>query len=296
MPQPVTLVHLSDLHVQVGGDTAKNLESISWALARHYRGQSPKILITGDISNNGQKDELELARNSMQPLYEAGFEIFSVPGNHDYGPLGNIVWRSDDSEFRAVMGEIPSWGTPSSQEHVLIGLNTMAGQSASLDRLWADGDLGDAQLNKLAEALTMTPRQNGQRVVVFMHHHPYAIPTSFLPSWVEKPFFGMDHAKRFQQIIRGKIDVLLLGHQHHHADLSHFPQSKELEIPYIFACGPSTTPSQRYSLGKRGHAVKMHEAKLLLGREITLHTDGRVSWHDLNLKEPAEILPPVPVD
>ncbi|SFQ41490.1 3',5'-cyclic AMP phosphodiesterase CpdA [Variovorax sp. OK605] len=88
----VIVLHLTDIHIKEKSDHILNrTPSISAALNSHLRGAEQIIIIvTGDISQSGQKNEYALAEKFFGELVkeirqqtETPIAIFASPGNHD---------------------------------------------------------------------------------------------------------------------------------------------------------------------------------------------------------------------
>lgn len=65
---------------------------IAWIVANADRLTIPYVLHLGDIVNNNTEEEWRRARLSMS-LLDGVVPYALVPGNHDYGPLGNAATR-----------------------------------------------------------------------------------------------------------------------------------------------------------------------------------------------------------
>ena len=69
------MAHLSDLHF------GHHDEAVAAALAPELNKQQlDLVVISGDFTQNGEKDEFEVARSFIDTL---NAPVFAVPGNHD---------------------------------------------------------------------------------------------------------------------------------------------------------------------------------------------------------------------
>jgi len=113
----------------------------------------------------------------------------------------------NDGPFKALSKPSPSYTYPTLDTFnttAFIGLDSMAEELNWYDRLFAQGELGDAQLSALATLLATPEVQACQYRVVYLHHHPFE----------PRPFHGLKDSAALGPIVAGKIDALLYGHNH----------------------------------------------------------------------------------
>ena len=79
------------------------------------------------------------------------------------------------------------------------------------------------------------------------------------------------------RVLAGRIDILLLGHEHRHLDFSGTDLSKLYRIPYIFSSGKSTQEGTEYAVNKKGEANKSVLKIGLPGKLIEIDPGGKVS-------------------
>jgi 3',5'-cyclic AMP phosphodiesterase CpdA len=76
------------------------LSTLVEAFRRHHVS---KVIITGDFTTTGSRQELQLAAAFVQLLQEEGIEVFSLPGNHDHytrrGFRSRLFYRFFPSSF-----------------------------------------------------------------------------------------------------------------------------------------------------------------------------------------------------
>ncbi len=254
------VLHLSDLHI---GKRASNEDES--ALTSQLVGKiigawgddedKPIVVITGDVVDDGRKGQLKKARKLLQPLRNAGFQLVPLPGNHDYGWNGGFATAKKFKLFKKYLygaqERITYPQVPYYDEHVtLIGLNSMRAETGLWDGLLADGEIGSRQLDELGEliaAIRDDDVDGTHRIVVMLHHHPFLFPDDSgykkLREW-----FGhrLKDGDDLMSIIKGRVDVLLFGHEHRHSDFSvEFPNERLTEYyrtPVILSNGKSTCP------------------------------------------------------
>jgi 3',5'-cyclic AMP phosphodiesterase CpdA len=233
MPAPITIAHLTDVHLgPIVGFTprfwnAKRvLGYVNWTRKRRaaYRrdvldrivadvhAQRPDhIVVTGDLANIGLPQEHIQALAWLQNLGPPD-GVTVIPGNHDiYSNIGSdpgtarwtpymssnaagIAYAKDDAEFPFVRG----LGSVA-----LIGLN-----SAVLTRPFiAWGEVGRAQRDRLAGILDPLGRDEMFRLVL-IHHPP-------LPGQCT-PFRGLRDAQELEQVLAASgAELVIHGHNHH---------------------------------------------------------------------------------
>ncbi|MCP4374484.1 MAG: hypothetical protein GY797_41235 [Deltaproteobacteria bacterium] len=95
-------IHISDLHLQKNDkkEENENLNNLVRYITDEYKSSSdkPLILITGDIVQNGKQEEYDNAVRLLKPL-NSNFDILVCPGNHDYGPAGNIYTEGAQARY-----------------------------------------------------------------------------------------------------------------------------------------------------------------------------------------------------
>ena len=189
-----TLIHISDFHLccPAGAEFSRFLNKrafsySSWKLRRQH-GHRMKILnaliravqaeafdhiaVTGDLTQLALPAEFEQARLQLQALAPPD-KVFVVPGNHD--ALVPAPWAESYSHWADYMAsdsanpqrqvEFPTLRIRGSI--ALIGLST----AHPTRILSAAGSIGKRQLQRVAEILQETARQNLFRVLL-MHHPP----------------------------------------------------------------------------------------------------------------------------
>lgn len=291
------IFHLSDLHigrlVPVDPDNeSPNLRNIvSWLVEQYGDDDDTRVvLITGDLSDDGERPQLEEARALLQPLYDSGFIVWPVPGNHDYGRDGI---HAKARKFIAFKDTFFSESNPPFYDenvsyphvknfggHLFIGLNSMKAETGFFDGLLADGELGSDQIRDTIGILRKhLDRPATKKVIVHLHHHPFMFPDQSLFEYIADYFtHRLKDGPEFMHNIAGKVDILLFGHEHHHLDFSGGDISVKYRIPIILSSGKSTARKKAYALKEDGMVRKRKVlAEGLLGRLIEIDDEGVVS-------------------
>lgn len=203
------ILHLSDTHwgsehVEIPLDVLVDRLIAKVQDRHHYI-----VVHTGDLVDNAfEESSLVQARLQLDRLKDAGFEVLIVPGNHDYGngSLGSadcvpkykeVVYGNAKEAFPKVdiVGEI-----------AFVGLDTMADELHWYDALFAEGELGVRQLDRLNHLLCFDKSvAEAKYRVVYLHHHPFH----------PRPFHYLKDTDALQAVLsEHRIDALLFGHNH----------------------------------------------------------------------------------
>jgi 3',5'-cyclic AMP phosphodiesterase CpdA len=157
------LVHVTDIHFGCEDKTALT------ALRKYIEAHMPDALIvTGDISMNGEEHELEAAGEWMRAM---PVPVMVTPGNHDvpyYNLLGRVLypWKYYDRCARGL--QVETWRTP---DWTIVPINTARALQFRLN--WAQGAISDAQVRRASEELRQSP-SSALRIVIT--HHPLDWP------------------------------------------------------------------------------------------------------------------------
>lgn len=206
------ILHLSDLHIGFGDLSVSFQRIVRNIVFLKEPASNYVVVITGDLVETAfDNKNFAEARAHLAVLEEAGFKVLVVPGNHDYG-MGSLALRKYVKEFKKVFFGTANLAYPKLDvvgEIAFIGLDSMAEEVHWYDSLWANGELGRKQLDRL-KALLGSPEVGGcERRVVYLHHHPFD-PLA--------PMHELKDAEKLQQVLESSpvsIDALLFGHNHH---------------------------------------------------------------------------------
>lgn len=280
------ILHLSDLHIGKSETEAENLGKIVNFIVgnEQWHGDKPIIVITGDLVDDGKKEQFAEARQILEPLYQTGFTVLAVPGNHDYGWNGVHAREKRFPLFKNAFFKYESVTYPHVKEidgHIFVGLNSMKAETGFFDGLLADGELGSRQINDTLDRLKdFEGRPPEKKVVIYLHHHPFLYPDdNELEEMGEKIGHWLKDGDDFMhKISKYRVDILLFGHEHRHLDFSSTEISKKYGIPAILSSGKSTKKSVEYEVTEKGHANKdqaLNEG--LMGRIVEIAEDGVVT-------------------
>ena len=256
---PPKIIHISDLHLG-HADCAERMDTIIDRIrAAAVDPAEHVVVITGDLTDNAFNDNAwaEPLR-WIRELEGLGFRVLVVPGNHDYGrevimhcsfiepfkqtfyqgfDQGEGTWIVEDGRVTkaAALSQLTYPMLNIIGGAAFISLDTQEGEFENLlDPFSSDGELGEAQLNRL-DIMMNAPMLDlpDIKTVVLMHHHPL----------VHLPLHNLKDAGRLRPIIEGRVDALLFGHNHLITgdDWKQFRGS--WEIPRCYDVGTSTHKS-----------------------------------------------------
>lgn len=201
------IIHLSDLHIgfQVCGHLFARI--VGNILFDKKPASDYVVLFTGDLVEDATYSANRLeARDHLDRLRSAGFDVLSVPGNHDYG-TGTLGSKRYVTEYKEMFFGDASISYPKLDiidGVAFLGLDSMAEELHWYDRLFAEGEIGDRQLSALDGLLSAPEVQACQKRVVYLHHHPFD----------PLPFHELKDAEALRQAVEGRIDALFYGHNH----------------------------------------------------------------------------------
>ncbi|MHC1743469.1 MAG: metallophosphoesterase [Syntrophobacteraceae bacterium] len=208
-------LHLSDLHIHRRDDDNRNVSSMLDYVKNHY--PEHRLIVTGDITDDGTEDQYENAYALLRP-FEG--RIFICPGNHDYGVLGNFYSHERAVRFDQMLAKPLKQGgtfkgdstpvvnviTEGTKKIVLIALDSNLETEHPFD--FACGEIGESQRRALNTILAAN--QSAETVnVLFFHHHPFM---------VNDPFMELKDARELAGAVFDRVDLILFGHKHQMAE------------------------------------------------------------------------------
>lgn len=296
------IIQISDLHIgdrlSKVNENAK-LRTIVQAINKTYSTEDnkPIILITGDIADSGTDKQFKNAKTELATLYENGFVVWPIPGNHDYGVKGMIDDKERIKAFKNTFFNHDGWIRPHEtvsyphiiplNGHYFIGLDSMKAEVEIPDLVSASGRIGKKQLTALAERMQKFDFSNNQKIILFLHHHPFLFYDDVdSVGEIAKRVWDLLHehvghklmdGKALMEMIKKKVSVLLFGHDHEHINFTGSDIIKKYRIPVVLSCGKSTNPSHEYRATQKGLIDNEHPVrkdKLLLGWHVEISDDG----------------------
>lgn len=201
------IIHLSDLHVGFGDLGARLGDLVTRLIYHKTPAANYAVVVTGDLVEDATREgSYEAAGAQLGRLGAAGFAVLAVPGNHDYG-TGTVASPAYVARFKRHFFGREDVAYPKLDVLdgvAFLGLDSMAEELNWYDRLFAEGELGAAQLGRLDALLRSAAVAACARRVVYLHHHPFH-PT---------PFHHLKDSSALKEVVAGRIDALLFGHNH----------------------------------------------------------------------------------
>jgi predicted phosphodiesterase len=181
LPSEYSFLVVSDTHIR--GGNAYGLEKIPETAAA---GGDKFVAVTGDITQNGRREDLERFIGIAESLRAIGVPCYPVIGNHD-------VYSGNWSNWRDLIGSSTyRVGGPGSSTTLFV-----------LDS--ANASLGRDQIDWLVEGL----KSAGPRVFVFTHANPFTEEITD----IEQITDNRERA-RLLSLLDGRCEALFSGHVH----------------------------------------------------------------------------------
>ncbi len=249
MKTPI-IAHLSDLHINRHYYPERSA-MLHQTLRECNDRNVDHLVITGDLSHLGRKEELEECASILREHgYWDSSRLTVTIGNHDIfgGPyfaedVLTFPGRCRETDYEAQVKIFTDIYAPSFESAIrasgdaffpfvkligdiaLIGINTIAQWSVLKNPLGSNGDVDDRQFNRLNGILNDS-RLFGRRIFVLSHHHfhtPKYLATCSLMGklWqrIEGQTLKLRGRKRLLDVFREHgVEKILHGHVHEHTE------------------------------------------------------------------------------
>lgn len=258
------LAHLSDPHLPSpltlgpAGEfvSKRTLSRLAWR--RKHRQHDPAVLgritsdiaayapdhiaITGDLTNFSTPDEFAAARTWLETLGPAD-RVTVSPGNHDALTADSEAART--AAFGPWFGDDRQTPFPQVRRRGPVALVNLCSAVATAPLL-ASGRLGEAQLERLSQALDDLGREGLLRVVL-LHHPAAAGVVSRRKALVDGP--------EFRAVLRRRGAELVL-HGHAHEAVFGTVAGPHQPIP-VLGVPSASAPSRTHHAAARWHAIEV---------------------------------------
>lgn len=227
------ILHISDLQYQ-DSERKDRIEKFIRKIINYYSDsdEKPLIIYTGDLVEDALESEMKAHRAQLQQFIDAGFEMLLCPGNHDQKKNGYNIRKNDANliMFSNIFSDLLPSGKHFYNEednnlqkwplvhqygsNFFVGLNSNEGMHNNKS---ACGNIGRKQLSDLNKALDKIKEvDKNARIVVYLHHEPfiYKIKLPRIPLILGYPFMKLKKNKTLLNILKGRANVLLFGHNH----------------------------------------------------------------------------------
>ena len=209
----IRIAHVSDLHFHIA--TAENKEALSLLgrvkKAYPFDSGSDYLLVTGDITDDGDKFQYAKAFSALKPF---GTNLLLTPGNHDYGPLGNLYFEESAKAFDKLLSKLSIkhryfekeiaadvLDDKKGTQVLAVGVNSVVNSEIPFD--FARGEIGDGQLNAL-QAILSDPTYADMFKLVYLHHRPQRCNDWFMELVDSEDFMAV--------LNQNGVDVVAFGH------------------------------------------------------------------------------------
>jgi len=203
------IIHLTDTHIGYKDLSTRMGDIVTRIIFTKEDASDYVIVHTGDVVEDATRDgSYDEALSHFKRLQAAGFKVLFVPGNHDYG-TGTLGHNRYISDFKTHFFETTDVVYPIKtvvDDIAFLGLDSMAEELHWYDRLWAEGELGSDQLDRLSDYIENDEQiKNCTYKVIYLHHHPFH----------PKLFHHLKDTKELGEIItKHSISAILFGHNH----------------------------------------------------------------------------------
>jgi len=191
-------IHISDLHIN--DDIEHNNKVHQNLIKLHNLYPDAYFISTGDNTNNGDEKEYTTLTNIFDFIKD---KLIIVPGNHDYGVLGNFYQASHERNYHQFIDHKYTCHYINDDEKILIiGLDSNLRTIDPFD--FACGEIGETQLIMLNDYL-YAKKYTDYKKIVYLHHHPFMHTD---------PTMKLYDSNALMPLLAKHIDCLLFGHKH----------------------------------------------------------------------------------
>jgi 3',5'-cyclic AMP phosphodiesterase CpdA len=201
------IIHFSDTHWRSCAADNHHANQAAEAVVQMLR-PGDAVVLTGDVTDDGKVEQYAHALAALRPIADLATAFMVVPGNHDFGPLGNFYERAAAKRFTAFARELHAdnatltrGACPDAPGLGFIAVDSCIRSLSPFD--FARGRVGVWQRRKLGKRLDLLRARQFSSVVV-LHHHP------FYRNWTMR----LEDAAKFLNVVDGKADLVLFGHTH----------------------------------------------------------------------------------
>ena len=197
------------------------------------------VLVTGDLTKDGERVSHMLVVSQLQRLVDAGIQVLVVPGNHDINnPDARIydgdssvpadtITRHDFADIYRHMGydehsrrdqdtlsycrDVTDKLTILAIDACMDRLNTFVSRGDARDHCKTSGMLEASSQQWLVEQASAAVAA-GRRVIAMMHHH--LVPHFHMEDTLAAPYVVADSHQLCQRLVDAGVHVIFTGHLH----------------------------------------------------------------------------------
>jgi len=233
------IVQLSDLHCGTQFFLPQHLER---AIAEVNEMQPDVVVISGDLTSNGFKDEYALAREYLNRVECK--EMVVIPGNHDSRNVGYVHFEDLFGERNSVLNVGPT---------TIVAVDST---EPDLD----NGQIGRGRYRLIEEAFAGAANLR----VFVLHHHLLPIPGTGRERNIVN-----DAGDALECLQRAEVDLVLAGHKH-------VPYAWRLEDLFVVNAGTVSSSRLRGKGRPCYNVVEVEGTHVDVWRRYPFHGQERI--------------------
>ena len=231
------IAHISDPHV-TDRESADRFLALVRKMIMRYAPERWTIIITGDLVDHGNPEEFDLVNEGLSLLRIAGFRVYIVPGNHDYGAHGIFYSSKAHLLFLDLAEEIQGIREYPFKIDLdgarLLFLDSTAHNEEG--EPFARGRIGARQIAWIETHLADEIPQ-----WIVLHHHA---------TW-RNPFLAISDAEDLQAVVDRRDNVSYLCGHRHAEDLELIAAGKFTECACVIEVDPISGSAVTRSLDRK---------------------------------------------
>ena len=197
------------------------------------------VLVTGDMTKDGERMSHQLVASQLQRLVDAGIQVLVVPGNHDINnpdakvydgevtTPADTITRNEFAELYRHMGydeqsrrdpdtlsycrDINDKLTILAIDACMDRLNTFVSRGDARDHCKTSGGLETATQQWLVDQATKA-KAEGRYVIAMMHHH--LVPHFHMEDTLAAPYMVDGAQQLSHRLIDAGVHAIFTGHLH----------------------------------------------------------------------------------
>ena len=217
----------------------ESLEILDTLVADILEQKPQLVLVTGDLTKDGEKMSHQLVAGRLQRLVDAGIQVLVVPGNHDINNPDARVYDGDNTvpadtitrpDFAKIyrhMGydehsrrdpdtlsycrDITDDLTILAIDACMDRLNTFVSRGDARDHCKTSGNLEASSQQWLVDQATAATAA-GRKVIAMMHHH--LVPHFHMEDTLAAPYMVDGAGQLCQRLVQAGVHVIFTGHLH----------------------------------------------------------------------------------
>jgi 3',5'-cyclic-AMP phosphodiesterase len=239
IPPVFTIVQLSDLHCGTQFFLPNLLER---AIAEVNEVEPQVVIVSGDLTTHGFKDEYALAKRYLDQLECESIVV--IPGNHDSRNVGYVHFEELFGERNSVLR--------------LNGVTIVAVDSSEPDL--DNGQIGRGRYRWIEEQFS----DPADLRVFVLHHHLLPVPGTGRERNIVH-----DAGDALESLQRANVDLVLCGHKH-------VPYAWELEGMFIVNAGTVSSSRLRGNGRPCYNVVEVDGTHVDVWRKYPFHGQERI--------------------